>query len=502
MGKITPQRILLLHPDNRDKVEVAIHKRFLSRDFIYPPLGILSLAAWLEQQCPEIELQVLDLQVHDDSEQLLRKTLETLRPSVVGITFYTNQLMACLAICRLTKKILPTCKIVAGGPHLSLYPQETLGFEEIDYGIVGEGERPFVRLLSSIRTGSNPDDVPGLVYRTQGEIRENSPAPLLTELDELPSPGRHLVNSRSYHMLTGRHLFSTTAMSSRGCPHRCTFCDVPRARVRFNSAAWVAADVESCLDLGIREVHFFDDMFNQSPERVTDIARAFIRKNYIFDWSFRGRVDRMDPAMLRAAKESGCYRVYLGLESGTNRILKLMNKGFEVDMIKRGVAAARKEGLEVHGYFMVGFPTETKEEIMATFDLASKLDLDFVQFSVTTYLPGTKIYSDALKEGLFNDLWREQAKNPRKSFEAPIAAAHTVGEEEIWRLVKDAYRRFYLRPQMVWRNIKGIRSPRVLLRRAWWARVCASLVDGVVKILHLLRCHNFFIITTYFSTPK
>ena len=472
MGK--QLKVLLLHPGNQNSVEVAIHKRLLKKDFVYPPLGILSIASWLRRHQPQHQLQVLDLQLAVDEKQALVTTLERLAPDVVGLTLYTNQLMAGLNACTIIRKVRPEAKIVVGGPHLRLYPKETLQFEQIDYGVIGEGEKPFSELLQHLAADRPaPDHIHGLLWRKQGTIIQNPPASSPTDLDDLCPPARDLLPWRKYHMLTGRQKFCTTAVTSRGCPYRCTFCDVPKSRIRFFSPQWVVDDVKACLSLGIREIHFFDDMFNQSPQRVLKITKAFADNKLAFDWSFRGRVDHLDGDMLRQARRTGCYRVYLGLESGSDRILGQMKKGFTVDQIKAGVAQARKAGLEIHGYFMVGYPQETLDEMNATVELARSLDLDYAQFSVTTYLPGTEIYRQALDQGVLkNDVWRHQALDPRPDFKAPVAAASTIGEEAIWRFVNTAYRRFYFRPKIIWKNLKSIRDPHLFLRRARGATLC------------------------------
>ena len=469
-----PLGVLLVNPGNDQKIEVAIHKRFLGKDFIYPPLGILSLAAWLRQHQPGHQVRLLDLQLAADPDRALRRVLAEMRPDLVGLTLYTNQLLDALKVCRAVRESMPKAKVVAGGPHVQLFPDETMTFADIDFAVRGEGEIPLTGLLREL-AGEGPglESIAGLSWRDQGTVRHNPAGPLLADLDHLPPPARDMLPVRSYRMLTGRRAFSTTTMSSRGCPHRCTFCDVPKARVRLHSPEWVVADIKSCLALGIKEVHFFDDMFNHSPRRVAGIAQAIVDSRLSFDWSFRGRVDRLERTMLQKARQSGCYRVYLGLEAGTDRVLGLMNKGFSVEEIRRGVATARQAGLEVHGYFMVGFPGESLEEMKATIDLACSLDLDFVQFSVTTYLPGTQIYDQALEQGVLDrDLWREQALAPSPDFKAPIAAAHTIGEKACWDLVNRAYHRFYFRPRMILKNLASVRSPAALLRRAWAARLC------------------------------
>jgi radical SAM superfamily enzyme YgiQ (UPF0313 family) len=461
-------RVLLVNPPDLDKIEIAIHKRLLGKDFVYPPLGLLYLASHLAHERPQYELRLVDCQAErGDGVAALRAALSEFRPDVVGVSVFTNLLLSALGVCRLARQLVPQAVVVAGGPHVSLYAQETMGFPEIDYAVRDEGESPLLRLLDRLAAGErDATGIPGILQRQGGGVQDNGPGDLVLDLDQLPLPRRELLPVRRYRMLTARRSHNTTTITSRGCPYRCTFCDVAQHKVRFHSPEWVLRDLASCVASGIREVHVFDDIFNLDPRRVVRICEGIKERGLRLDWSFRGRVDRLEPAMLKAARDTGCYRVYLGLESGSPRVLKAMGKSFAPDEIRRGVAAARQAGLEVHGYFMLGFPSETAEEMEATIELALALDLDFVQFSVTTYLPGTRIYEDALARGvLASDVWRQQARDPRPDFKAPLPASFGIGEEAVWQTANRAYRRFYHRPRIVWRSLASVRSPSALLRR-------------------------------------
>jgi len=179
--------------------------------------------------------------------------------------------------------------------------------------------------------------------------------------------------------------------------------------------------------------------------------------------------------MLGLARRAGCYRVYLGLESGSPTTLAAMRKGFTVEAVRAGVAAARGAGMEVHGYFMLGFPGEPEEAMQQTIGLATELDLDYAQFSVTSYLPGSQIYQQACGQGLVDDFWREFARDPSRELRAPLPARFTIGEREVWKLANAAYRRFYLRPRMVVRALRSVRSPHALYRRARGALLSLAL---------------------------
>jgi radical SAM superfamily enzyme YgiQ (UPF0313 family) len=461
-------RLLLILGPNRDVPPLAVAPNFMGRDFKYPPLGLLHLAAFVRCHRPAWQVKVLDCQNAANPQKTLEKALADFNPTVAGVPFFADSLAENLSICHKVRQLSPNTRIIAGGPHVFHYPREIASLPGVDWAVRGEGEKPLAALLDFIsQNGVGNPDIPG-VYCKHGERVVGQSCGIQEEdLDNLPHPDRSMLPFRRYFIMTGRRAFCTTCMTSRGCCFSCAFCDVPYKSIRFHSPEWVLQDVKNCMDLGIREIHFYDDNFNLNPERASTIASMMSRQMLNPDWTFRGRVDCLDPAMLKAAKKAGCYRVYLGLESGTDRILKAMNKQITVSDIKKGVAAAKKAGLEVHGYFMIGFGDETRQEIEQTIDFACSLGIDLASFMVTAYYPGAPIYADATENGLLKeDLWLKQTKNPLPDFAPPIPAWFTLGQKEIWRLNALAYRRFYLKPQAIWRTGKSIRSPQALARRA------------------------------------
>ncbi len=454
----------------------------LGKALRYPPMGLLYLAAFVRKNRPDWQVRLIDCQSFENGEAAFEKELASYRPSVVGISCFANSLIVSRNICHITKQFDPSIRVIIGGPHVTYYPEEIAGIENVDWAVCGEGEKPLVALLDFIAQGGEGDpDIPGIYCARNGVVSGSGRALVEEDLDLLPYPDRSMLNIRNYYMMWGRRAFCTSAMSSRGCPFHCTFCNVPYKKIRFHSPQWVVEDLKNCLDLGIQEVFFQDDNFNLKPDRAAEIAALITQKGMNLDWSFRGRVDCMDPAMLQAVRKAGCYRVYLGLESGSDRILKAMRKQISVADIHKGVAAAKKAGLEVHGYFMLGFEDETLDEIYKTIDLACSLGLEFASFTVTTYGPGMTMYENFLKRNPDNDdPWLNQTKNPSPDFAPPIPAQFTLGQEEIWRLNALAYRRFYLRPGVFWRTGKSIRSPQAFFRRAMGA--LSALQMGVQSL--------------------
>ncbi|MDI6795923.1 MAG: radical SAM protein [Desulfatibacillaceae bacterium] len=467
--KETYRLLLVLGPPDRS-TSVGITAD-LGKTLRYPPMGLLYLAAFVGKHRPGWQVRVLDCQAPEHNEELLENVLAQYKPHVVGLSCFANSLISIRRISQMAKRINPLVHVIAGGAHVLHYPEEIADIENVDWAVCGEGEKPLVALLDFIAQGGKGDPgVSGVYCACDGAVSGSGRSLVEEDLDLLPHPDRSMLPIRNYYALWGRRSFCTSAISSRGCPFHCVFCDIPYKNVRLHSPAWILQDVKNCLDLGIREIHFFDDNFNIDPKRATEIACSIHRQGLKLDWSFRGRVDRMDPTMLRAARKAGCYRAYLGLESGSDRILTAMRKQITLEDIRKGVAAAKKAGLEVHGYFMLGFEDETFDEVMQTIDLACSLGLEFASFTVVTYGPGMAMYENFLKRNPeHNDPWLAQTKNPSPDFVPPVPTQFTLGQEEIWRLNALAYRRFYLRPGAIWRTGKSIRSPQAFARRAMGA---------------------------------
>ncbi|MCG2809167.1 MAG: radical SAM protein, partial [Candidatus Portnoybacteria bacterium] len=252
----------------------------------------------------------------------------------------------------------------------------------------------------------------------------------------------------------------TTMFTSRGCPYRCAFCDRPNMGkiFRSRSAENVVNEMEKCLEMGIDEIFIYDDTFTVDKQRVINICDEIIKRNLKFTWDVRARVDTVNEEVLRKLKQAGCVRIHYGVESGTEKILKVLNKGIHLDQVVKVFNLTKKIGISTFAYFMVGCPTETKENILETIKFAKKLNTDYVQITLFTPFPATKIYNDALKQGIIkNDYWLEFAKNPNSDFKTPYWDQE-LSQEELFNLINLAYRQFYLRPSFIIKSILDLKS--------------------------------------------
>ncbi len=431
-----------------------------------PPLGLLYLAGYLKKNS-DYKLKMIDAQVDRLGYPELRKKIKEFSPDVIGITAMTFTLLDVLKTVEIAKEVCPAVKIVLGGPHIHIFPEETISLKNIDYVVLGEGEKTFLKLLQNINSPQSLKEVPGLVFKENENIISTGRKEYIENLDELPFPPRELLPYNKYFSLLAKKDPITTMFTSRGCPFQCAFCDRPNMGKMFRkrSAKNVVDEMEKCLELGIKEIFIYDDTFTVDRQRVIDVCNEILKRGMKFSWDIRARVDTVNEDLLKLLKKAGCERIHYGVEAGTEKILKVLNKGIKLEQVLRAFRMTRKIGIETLAYFMIGSPTETKEDILETIKFAKKLNPDFVQITLLTPFPATKLYQWALEEKVFeNDYWREFAKNPRPEFRTRYWTKE-LSADELQELIIFAYKQFYVRPSYIFRRLMKIRSIPELLRK-------------------------------------
>ncbi|MFZ5573410.1 MAG: B12-binding domain-containing radical SAM protein [Thermodesulfobacteriota bacterium] len=432
-----------------------------------PPLGLLYIAAFLEKSA-EHEVRVLDSQVEKLGYDGLKQRIADLRPDIVGITAMTLTLIDVLQTAATVKEINPDTIVVLGGPHVNLFPEETIRFANVDYLVLGEGEEVFRDLVAAIDKGGDPAAIKGVFFLCNGGIVNTGSRPHIENLDALPFPARHLVPYRQYTSLLSKGKVVTTIITSRGCPYQCAFCDRPSLGKKFRarSAVNIVDELEECVQMGIQEFLFYDDTFTVSKKRVLEVCREIVRRRLTISWDIRARVDTVDEEMLAHLRRAGCSGIHYGVEAGTEKILKVLNKGISLAHAATIFKLTRRQKIQTLAYFMIGNPTETIADIQATFRMMKRLNPDYVHLTILTPFPGTRIYLDGLKSGrIEKDWWREFARNPRKDFMAPHWNEFFT-KEELNRLLVKGYRSFYLRPNYILRRIWKLHSFRELKTKA------------------------------------
>jgi len=445
-------KVLLIRHHDIGNINTRLPASLNKMQGLYPPLGLLYIAAVLEQEGHKA--QVLDSQALNLTTQETKDEIKKAKPALVGITAMTPTVKGAFEAARLSKEVYPDVPTVLGGVQLSLYPEATVSNKYVDFGIAGEGEYVMADLAKSLQSGKKDfSKIKGLIYKEDGKIRSTG-FRIIENLDSLPFPARHLVNTKDYSCVIAKDPM-TTLMTSRGCPYRCGFCfkSPTDTKLRFRSPKSVVDEIEECVKkYKVKEIMFYDDTFTADRKHAMGISDEIIKRGIKVSWEAPTRVNCVDQELLKRMEHAGCVRLRLGVESGNNEILKIMRKGTNKEMVRKAFAMLRKTRIETFAYFIIGYAHETEKTIQDTIDFAKELDSDWVMFTVATPLPQTPLFDEAVKLGVISkDYWLDfmTNKNPKR-------IKFFVKDADQW--AKKAYKEFYFRPHFVFKKLKKLNS--------------------------------------------
>lgn len=422
----------------------------------YPPLGLLYVASYLKANGYK-DVIVRDADASATPLTQLLKEIETIMPDVVAIPAFTNAFHDVHRLAQGIKKINSKTHICIAGPHVKHFRKETLSFPEVDSTICGDGEIPFFHLVQYLDGKTSNPKFHGLSIKTSRELIESTESYSIENIDSLPFPDRTAVDITRYHSIVSSHKFMTTMISMRGCPFQCIFCAIDR-HVKMRSAESVVKELIEISKLGINEVHFVDETFNLSKQRLMDICKGILNSGIKIEFSIRCRIKPFDDEMMQLLKQVGCMRIFFGIEAGTQKTLDRMRKNLTIKDIEDTIVLVRKYKMEWVGFFMLAFPGETYEDSRKTIEFAKKLNPNFAQFSIVTPVPGAPLYEEAMKDSTYRpQTWNNFAEDPLKIDEDAWWAT-SIPKEKIQTLVEDAYREFYFRPSYILRNLLSIKS--------------------------------------------
>lgn len=430
---------------------------------IIHPMGLLCLAAVSRRAGHTV--RIIDMRFHNGG---LEKDILSFKPGAIGISGLTHDAKFMASISKAARKAAPNTQIVVGGPHATAYWDSVLNETGADAAVLGEGEATLLELLEAYDNGRPLDEIAGIVYLRNGETRRAAPRPFIENLDSLPQPAWDLIDIDRYCYdtrfvdLRARRRFMTV-FTSRGCPYQCIFChQVMGKRYRSRSAENVLDEIKFLYDnYGIRDIEFEDDAFNLDRPRAMSILQGIIDSGMDLKIAFRNglRGDRIDAEMLRKMKDAGTYHVGFAFETGTERLQNLIGKHLQIPNVIDAVEEAARLGMFTRGFFMLGFPTERRNEIQATIDIALKSRLHVASFFIVTAFRGTPIYEMAKDMGKFIDLDYEQLdyNSIRLSLcEVPI--------EELIAMQRTAYLNFFTSPDRLFRIARDLPNKKQIPR--------------------------------------
>ena len=372
------------------------------------PIGLAYVAAALEKSGFQVDM--LDNYLLGKPIDEVKRELKSRNPEIVGITCSSATYSRCVETAKAVKETLPSCKVVVGGWHPSYKPESMLQHSEIDYVVMGEGERAMVELATHISKGGKGKavaDIAGVAYRHEGKIVKN-PQSFISNLDELPFPAWHLLPLHLYdrriEFLDAKPVDNMSI--ARGCPFNCAFCEIKQlwgTTCRIFSPPRILAEIKYLMaNFGTRGIYFINDNFTIRKKETMELC-SLIRENKLdIEWVCDTRADLISRDLLKEMKAAGCKTIWFGGESGSPRILKKLNKTVTLEQTERALKMCREEGIQTACSFLLGIPGETVAEMNATFKFARKIDPDWCRFNVFVAVPGSALYDEVMQKGLYD----------------------------------------------------------------------------------------------------
>lgn len=418
---------------------------------VSPPLSLAYLASSLKKE--NAEIRILDCLLKKYSYLDFKKYLQKYNPDVVGFTAFTLEFSSALKMAGIAKSLNPDVKIVFGGPHVSNFPQ-ALNSKEIDFIFISEAEQAFPVFISELKN-KKPDfsKIPCLGWKKNNKIIFNK-IKVIENLDNLPYPDFDLMDFMAYPKLylSKKHP-SAPILTSRGCPFNCTFCSAGRISGKKFRARTPENIIEEIKILKkkyhIKEFQIWDDNFTLDKERAKKFCDLLVKANLnLVWWCPNGvRLETLDKELILKMKKSGCYAIAFGIESGSEKIQKDMKKNLDFKHLREIVEFSHKIGLRTQGFFIIGYPTETKQDIEKTIALATSLPLDRASISLFQPLFGSEIYYELEKQGKIPKNYSIE----KCDYSKPSLALPGLSLEEIKKLQRKALLAFYLRPRVFFR---------------------------------------------------
>ena len=454
-----------------------------------PPIGILHLASMARKY--GYEVRMLDAHAEGSTLKDILTLVAEYQPHVLCLTAMTIMIDASAEIAKVVKDYFPNVITMIGGVHLTAEPSKTLEqYPQFDFGVVGEGEIVLIDFLDALVNKRPMASIPSLVWKSDDQIIVNPRRAFFKSLDEFPFPAFDLVGDQlfSHYRLSvfGTKQFRSVGLvTSRGCTGFCTFCDlgVVGRGYRFMSAHYLINHLRELHErYQVNDLLFYDDMFTGNRKRLEAFCHAMIEAGQPFTWSCCSRVDFVSYLdVLKLMKDAGCHTIEFGVESGCQRILDSMRKNVTKEKIAHVIDMTTKAGIVTKANFILGHLGETHDSIMETIRFASQLNTHYVQHTHLVPLPGSEIYESAWKHGTFDPSWSKMNTLLINFIPFGFTRKHLV-----W-YSKKFWRSFYLRPNVIWQEVRKIHSWEGVYR-LWLA--CKSFCKVTLLRKSSLRTHS------------
>ncbi|GAX60415.1 Fe-S oxidoreductase [Candidatus Scalindua japonica] len=417
--------------------------------FVVQPLGLMYISAFLREHSNH-DVKILDMKVNFMSEDDALKEVKKFSPDVIGIRALSVESASAHLIAKMVKRDLPNCKVIVGGPYTDGSSNHILKDANVDFVVVGEGEETVCELITEIEKGNEFPDTHGIGYRQNGEPVFTHSRRLIEDLDTIPLPAWDLIDVESYFKVPSWNFHISRHMAlftSRGCPYKCAYChNIFGKKPRMRSPENVLKEIEILYNqYGVRELKIIDDIFNVRRSRAQQICDLIVERGFKVDICFPNglRGDIMDRTTLQKLRAAGTFEITYAVETASPRLQRLIKKNINLPKLKQVIEDTVEMGIFTRGFFMMGFPSETREEIhdTASFSLSSKLH--WMSMFIVNPFEGTEI-ADMAKE-MNIDIDHDKLDFSGGYRVNPVQLSH-MPVQEIKALQFKTLRKFFLNP--------------------------------------------------------
>ena len=354
------------------------------------------------------EVNNTDHDIYNDFRIVLNKT----NPKIIGISSRIVDIPSTLLLAKIAKEVLPNVKIIIGGASASSSSTYLMENNNIDFLVIGEGEYTILELVTYLLDFKNKvhdlHQIKGIMYRNNGDLIRTESRPLISNLDDIPFPDRNSVFVLDKNKEIKYIHQNVDVITSRGCPYLCKFCCAYTAwgtrKPRFRSVDNIIDEIIYLKNtFGQTHFIFWDDLFTSNRSRAIEFSNKIIEKQLNISWICLVRINTIDAELLAVMKKAGCVEIQIGIESGNDRILKHIKKNITLEQIHQQIPVIRQSGINWLAFFIIGFPSETENEIMDTLNLIFKIKPSSVAISIFSPYPGTEFYTELKEKGLLGE---------------------------------------------------------------------------------------------------
>lgn len=447
-----------------------------------PPLGLLYLASAVRERFADgLAVSVIDLGCAGEDGAV--EQVRSLRPDYIGLSAMSCEAGSLHEVAGRFKEASVHSRIIVGGPHATAVGPLLLSDENIEFVVIGEGERTLVELLERLEGDADPGSVDGIAFRVAEGVTTTATRELIADLDELPSPAWDLVELAAYDGQPNwsgllREKSYAPILTSRGCPFGCTYCFRMFGReVRLRSPGSVVGEMDRLnRELGVREFHILDDVFNVDPERVRGICELLIEAGSPYSLAFPTgmRADLLDRELAGLLRRAGAYRIHFGIETSSVELQARLGKNLDPVEAMATIDLVGREGITTAGYFMFGLPGQSREQMLETAEFAADSRLDLAFFFKATPYPGSELYRDL--HGGATDYSPESFADHH--FFSTERSCGDLEPDQLNQVILRAQQMFYSRPARLWRAFR--KAPRKLQWLRALLELFATLLLAVV----------------------